>query len=1080
MDQPFQRSQAPAATQAPQVLIAAGCPHGTVTRYRCLHLQEQLAANSIQATVEEWYEPDQIDSRRPLPGQLLALQRVAFTPALGELIDRMHAAGRPVIFDVDDLVFEPQLAAWHRGAATLPPNEQELYAEGVRRYLATLERCDHVLTASPLLAELAARHGIAAHVHRNALGEEMLAWANNLYEVRRRPQGRGEAGFTIAEDNGDRNGSARLVLGYGSGTPTHDVDFAEAAAAVIDILIRYPYAELWVAGPMRLPAELSGFGERVRRFPLLAWRDWFALAAQIDINLAPLEMGNLFCRAKSEIKFVEAAALGIPTVASRIDPFTAAITHGENGLLAANPAEWMEQLARLAADAELRRRMGEAARRSMLERYSPQTRAADLGKLLPELTKTSAETSMNTSERPRAKKQTRTRIANTATASRAETASETAAGEPFVPLTVRWLVSEPIAGSGGHAGILRMVRHLVDFGHVCHVHMIPVNFMHGYNPAQIRRHVDEHFMPTGAVYHQWNGEIGPADATVATFWRTVPPLLKLPMPGRRYYLVQDYEPYFYPMGTEYMQAESSYRQGLHCLTLGPWLARLMREQFGAQADHFDFAVDSQIYYPAATSRPAHPRVAFYARPSTPRRAYELGLEALQIVKQRSPAVEIIFFGAEVVPPPPFAVTNAGLLNPWELAKLFASCDVGVVFSTTNPSFVPFEMMACRCAVVELASERVAGLLEDGSNCRLAEPTPESVAAAVLDLVWNPERRAAIIETAYRQVSEKSWQHSARQIEAVLLAHTPAEQRVAYRAAGSDDIDMLAWQIHQLLDAGGDNAALVDALRNTLYRTLAEKAALVQHVQQVEQRLAVSQQATAGAPARAALQPWADRLLDSAPAWLLGSARMSKLTLDQELLCQSFCADRSHLRRIELRLAARAAVHTGSIHVLLYEGDEQGRLLASELLRVAEVSLEQPTAVEFAPQPDSYGKTYTLCVAVGELNRRPPAIWHFHQVQHAQAQLRRGTQRGGQTLPGQLAFQPFYGEHAPLLPPRQGPAKWNEPIRLAPAVAREVAERQSREVRRLAGQARSALQQRGVAGLAREALNYVEWRLSQRG
>ena len=58
----------------------------------------------------------------------------------------------------------------------------------------------------------------------------------------------------------------------------------------------------------------------------------------------------------------------------------------------------------------------------------------------------------------------------------------------------------------------------------------------------------------------------------------------------------------------------------------------------------------------------------------------------------------------------------------------------------------------------------------------------------------------------------SWQHSARQIEAVLLRHTPPEQRVAYREASGDDIDMLAWQIHQLLDAGGDNTALVDALR----------------------------------------------------------------------------------------------------------------------------------------------------------------------------------------------------------------------------------------------------------------------------
>lgn len=1068
-------SQPRPSQPAPQVLIAAGCPHATVTRYRCLHLQEQLAANGIAAVVAEWYDPSRIDVEQALPEQALVLQRMAFTPALGELIDRMHAAGRAVIFDVDDLVFEPQLAAWHRGVANLAPGEQALYVEGVQRYLATLKRCDYVLTASPLLAELAQRHGVAAHVHRNALGEEMLAWASELYELSRAGTGNGKGC--------DRE---RLVLGYGSGTPTHDVDFAEAAAAVLDILTRYPHAEFWVAGPMRLPDELRAFGPRVRRFPLLAWRRWFELAAQIDINLAPLEMNNVFCRAKSEIKFVEAAALGVATVASQIDPFAAAITHGENGFLAANPAEWIKHLDRLAADAGLRRRIGEAAHSSVLERYSPQARAADLAQLLPELRKTYAKPRMDTIQPMQAKEQT-SNVASSSKTQRSTAADGTSAdalttssaaenSKRITPLTIHWLVSEPIAGSGGHAGIFRMIRHLVGFGHVCHVHLVPIQFMHSFSPAQIQHYVDEHFTPTGAIYHQWSGQIGPADATVATFWRTVPLLLQLPMPGRRYYLVQDFEPYFYPVGTEYIQAENSYRQGLHCLTLGPWLAKLMREQYGAQADHFDFAVDTGIYHPAPVARPAHPRVAFYARPSTPRRAYELGLEALSLVKQRSPGVEIILYGAEKVPAPPFAYTNAGLLNAWELAKLFASCDVGLVFSTTNPSFVPFEMMACRCAVVDLASERVAGLLEDGVNCRLAEPTPEAVAAAVLELIWNGEQRTAILETAYERVKDKSWQHSARQIEAVLLEHTPAELRVAYHAAGTDDVDMLAWQIHQLLDAGGDSAALVEALRNTLYRTLAEKAMLVQHVHEVEQRLATSQQTAPSAAARAALQPLADKLLDSTPAWLLGSAPLSKLTLDQEPLCQSFCADRSHLRRIELRLAARAPVHTGSLRVSLYEGSEGGRLVASELLNAAELPVERPYAIDFAPQVDSYGKTYTLCVAAGELNRQPPAIWHFFQVQLAEAQLR----RGGQTLPGQLALQPFFGEHPPLLPPRQGPANWNGSIQLAPTVARQLATRQGQEAMRLAGQARGALQQHGVAGLAREVLNYVQWQLSQRG
>ena len=41
------------------------------------------------------------------------------------------------------------------------------------------------------------------------------------------------------------------------------------------------------------------------------WRELPWIIAQTDINLAPLEMDNPFCQAKSEIKFVEAALVGV-------------------------------------------------------------------------------------------------------------------------------------------------------------------------------------------------------------------------------------------------------------------------------------------------------------------------------------------------------------------------------------------------------------------------------------------------------------------------------------------------------------------------------------------------------------------------------------------------------------------------------------------------------------------------------------------------------------------------------------------------------------------------------------------------
>ena len=122
-----------------------------------------------------------------------------------------------------------------------------------------------------------------------------------------------------------------------------------------------------------------------------------------------------------------------------------------------------------------------------------------------------------------------------------------------------------------------------------------------------------------------------------------------------------------------MSALRSYRAGLHCITLGPWLAKLLRERYQATTDYFDFAVDTKVYYPRPVTRDSRLRVCFYARPATPRRAYELGLEALRLTKEQVPEVEICFFGAtNLEPEPPFAFTDRGVLRHEELATLFCA------------------------------------------------------------------------------------------------------------------------------------------------------------------------------------------------------------------------------------------------------------------------------------------------------------------------------------------------------------------------------------------------------------------------
>jgi glycosyltransferase involved in cell wall biosynthesis len=337
-------------------------------------------------------------------------------------------------------------------------------------------------------------------------------------------------------------------------------------------------------------------------------------------------------------------------------------------------------------------------------------------------------------------------------------------------MTINWLIPEPFPGAGGDTGIFRMIRYLAEFGHDCRVYVVPYNLMNDYTTEQIREYVRKHFGASAAHYHKWTGTVDDADCSFATFWPTVEHLLTLPNSGQRYYLVQDFEPTFYAPNSEHaLGAENTYRAGLHCITLGPWLAKLLQERYQATADHFDFAVDTNVYWPRPDLRDGRRRVCFYARPKTPRRAYSLGLEAFQLVKSRLPEVEIVFYGAEeLMPLPSFAFENRGLLGQDELAALFSSCEIGVVFSLSNPSFVSLEMMACRCAAVEIASERVEGVLKHGQNAWLAEPNPSAVAEGIVQLLEDVALRERLVENAYQHTRTMDWLDSARQIEKVLL------------------------------------------------------------------------------------------------------------------------------------------------------------------------------------------------------------------------------------------------------------------------------------------------------------------------
>ncbi len=89
----------------------------------------------------------------------------------------------------------------------------------------------------------------------------------------------------------------------------------------------------------------------------------------IDIGMMPLP-DDEWARGKCGLKGLQYMALGIPTLMSPVGVNTEIIRDGVDGYLPRTPEEWVERLACLVEDADLRRRMGEEARRTVVVRYS--------------------------------------------------------------------------------------------------------------------------------------------------------------------------------------------------------------------------------------------------------------------------------------------------------------------------------------------------------------------------------------------------------------------------------------------------------------------------------------------------------------------------------------------------------------------------------------------------------------------------------------------------------------------------------------------------------------------------------------
>jgi glycosyltransferase involved in cell wall biosynthesis len=327
--------------------------------------------------------------------------------------------------------------------------------------------------------------------------------------------------------------------------------------------------------------------------------------------------------------------------------------------------------------------------------------------------------------------------------------------------SINWFIPPVGKGSGGHLNIFRFIRNLEELGYKNRI--VIVGNPQPKSAEVAKSDIHTWFFPLKADVHIYDGsEIPPAFFAMATEWRTAYFVKRYLSCIHKCYFVQDFEPWFYPTGTDFIFAENTYRFGFYGFTAGTWLAKKLAEDYGMSTIPLGFSFDRDLYafYESESVAPvkinASKRVFFYARPPTTRRAFELGMLVLREVTKQMPTVSIVLAGWDMRGyKVPFKYENAGLVELDQLAQLYRPCDVALVLSFSNVSLLPIELMACGVPVVSNKAPYTEWLLND-ENSVLADPTIESLSQAVLSVLENSDLASRLKLGGLDFSSKTSW------------------------------------------------------------------------------------------------------------------------------------------------------------------------------------------------------------------------------------------------------------------------------------------------------------------------------------
>lgn len=286
------------------VLIIATLDLPQCKKYRVLQRAELIdEALGIQCIVSHYLDVARWKSLMQIATSVL-FYRVPSGKEFDYAMTEAKRLGLSVSYDIDDPVFDLETVMTNPNIALLSRSIQTALVKDAKLFSEAMSQCDVITVSTKGMQNLIKKRFPKANVYivPNGLDRETLHYASVINKRAR---------------SYDADQPFSILIP--SGSHAHGADILVALSGLTEFIKRYPDTLIIEIGHGGIGENIKNI-KKYKKFPLLPYSEYLNALSMVSCSLVSLASSE-FNECKSIVRFLDAASLGVPVIASCIGEY---------------------------------------------------------------------------------------------------------------------------------------------------------------------------------------------------------------------------------------------------------------------------------------------------------------------------------------------------------------------------------------------------------------------------------------------------------------------------------------------------------------------------------------------------------------------------------------------------------------------------------------------------------------------------------------------------------------------------------------------------------------------------------------